>query len=533
MDNHAMNQHGLKIYFQLTMESVALGFLALVLLISGSTNVWAGGLYLPGYGSQAQPRAGAFVARADDPSALFHNPAGLARQRGTAIHLGFNVVDFSQTFTRDGSYETDPLGAHPWDGQAYAKVENDASPTLGIGSMAAIPLLSMTTDFGLNLPLTFAAGLLASHGYPFRDYSNGYVFEDPNTPPPPGRYDTLTQDAAAAAATIGVGYSISDQLHVGVTLAWGFADFKTRKHTWGIRNYEEAVAADGEVILDAKDNFIPGFGLGILYSPISHLEIGVNYRSASQIGAVGTVRSQLGAGVGVGGADSIVPDDEALCAPGGTVVAVKGCIDITLPQTATLGARWVFDDLEGERADIEFDVRWEDWSAGSDYTAVVDGQSQLLGRRLETVITRHGLRDSFSFRLGGAYNLPLSGALLNLRAGVAYDTAAAPVSFTKLDLDGFARTTVGLGLGLEVGRFQFDLGAGAIFEGDRTVASCNPTVGSPGCDGSGTDTPVADRNAPDPEQPLQGPSNQVQSPYNGGAYSQGYLLFSFGATTHF
>ena len=505
-------------------------FLAAVLSVPQAD---AGGLYLPGYGSQAQPRAGAFVAKADDPSALFHNPAGLARQRGTAIHLGFNFVNFSQTFERDGVYEADPLGAHPWDGQPYDKVENNSKPAIGIGSTAAIPMLAVASDLGLDLPVTFGFGLLAAHGYPYRDYENGYTFEDPNAPPPPGRYDILEQEAAAAFPTVAAAYSISDQFHVGLSVAWGIAEVKAKKHTWGIRNYEEAVAADGEVLFDAKDNFVPGFGLGVLYAPIPQLEIGLSYRSAAKIESVGTVRSQLGSGVGVGEPDSIVPDDQELCNSGGTIVAVAACLNITLPQTASVGARWVFRDMVGERADIEFDVRWEDWSAGSDYEAIVDGQSQLLGRRLETVITRHGFKDTFSFRLGGSYNLPVAGKALNLRAGIAHDTAAAPVSFTRLDLDGFARTTVGLGAGLEVDRYRFDLGGGAVFEGDRTVATCNPTVANPGCDGSGTDTPVADRTSPDPEQPLQGPNNQTQSPNNGGKYSQGYLLFSVGMTARF
>ena len=52
-------------------------------------------MVLPGYGSAAQPRAGAFVAKADDPSAVHHNPAGLAKQRGTVVQIGFNLVSFS------------------------------------------------------------------------------------------------------------------------------------------------------------------------------------------------------------------------------------------------------------------------------------------------------------------------------------------------------------------------------------------------------------------------------------------------------
>ena len=494
----------------------------------------AGGLYIPGYGSQAQPRGGAFTAKADDATALFHNPAGLAKQSGTAIHIGFNFVDFSQTFQREGVYETDPLGEHPWDGEAYPQVTNESKPALGFGSIAAIPLIAVATDLGLDLPIVFGAGVLAAHGYPYRNIEDDYIFEDPTTAPPPSRYDVIQQEATATNFTVGAAYKIKDTLSVGLTVAWGIAELKARKNLWGIRNYEEAVASDGEVIFDAKDNFVPGFGIGVMWAPTPMFELGANYRSASKVAAKGPTRSQLGTGVGLPGEpDAIIPDDDAFCQEGGTAAAVRGCLSVTLPQTAAIGGRFVVRDGTFERADVEFDVKWEDWSAGSDYLAVVDGQSMLLGKRLEDVVSRHGLRDTFSFRLGGSYNMPLGGNLLSLRAGAAYDTAAAPLSFTRLDLDGFARTTLGVGLGFEFSRFRIDLGGGAVIEGDRTVETCNPDVANPGCDGSGTDMAVADRESPDPEQPLQGPLNQTQSPFNGGTYTQSYVLFSLGFTARF
>ncbi len=513
-----------------------LSFLLFVIALGAfAVDAHAGGLYLPGYGSQAQPRAGAFTAKADDPTALFHNPAGLAKQAGTAIHLGFNFVDFSQAFTRDGAYEVDPLGAHPWEGQTYAEVTNQAKPSLGLGSIAAIPLLGVTSDLGLDLPMVFGVGFIAAHGYPFRDLGTDYIFEDPNTPPPITRYDIIEQEAVSAHFTFGAGYAISDRLSAGITLAWGIAELKARKHVWGIRNYEEAAAADGEVRFDAKDNFVPGFGVGILFAPTPMFEFGASYRSASKIEAKGTVRSQLGTGVGLGGEpDVIIPvDDNERCQTGGTVAALRGCLNVTLPQSAAIGGRFVIRDGGIERGDIELDLKWEDWSNGSDFVGIVDGESQLLGRRLEDVVTRHGFRDTLSVRLGGSYSLPISESDLIFRGGIAYDTAAAPNKFTRIDIDGLARTTIGAGVGLAVSRYRIDLGAGAVIEGTRTVPTCNPTVDTPGCDGSGTDRPVADRDRPDPEQPLQGPNNQTESPYNAGRYEQGYVLFSLGFTSTF
>ncbi|MBL4770360.1 MAG: outer membrane protein transport protein, partial [Planctomycetes bacterium] len=126
----------------------------------------AGGTAIPGYGSQAQPRAGAFVAKADDPSAIYHNPAGLVKMSGTVIQLGINLINFSQTFQRSGSYDDCtgakcPVGGVPYAGQPYPKTENTSHGAVHVGDYAVVPLISVVSDLGLDLPMVFAAGVFA------------------------------------------------------------------------------------------------------------------------------------------------------------------------------------------------------------------------------------------------------------------------------------------------------------------------------------------------------------------------------------
>jgi long-chain fatty acid transport protein len=496
----------------------------------------AGGLSVPGYGSAAQPRAGAFVAKADDPSALFHNPAGLARQRGTSLHIGVNLLHFDQKFQRAGVYDDIQLADEPYEGQPYAPVEDGSNP-FGLGSTLPIPLIAVSTDLGLDLPVQFAAGFLLDNAYPFRDYEDDYLFEAPGVAPPPQRYDVITQEVLAAFPTVGAGYSITDTIHIGAAFAWGFGIIEAKKHVWGIRNYEEWVAQDGQVTFKASDKFVPALSAGVLWEATPSIELAAAYRTQINVGARGDLSSTLGSNVAPEGIpDEIEPVDDSLskCETGGRIGAIKACLDVKIPQHAIIGARYIIRDGDRERADIEFDVQWEDWSNASDVRLVADGQAAATGRALEEVISRHGFKDTFSFRLGGSYNIPVGASTLSVRAGAAYDTAAADNEFTRLDLDGFARTTLGLGVGYQTGRWSIDLGVGASLEADRTVsADCNPEVATPGCEGTGSDTPVRDRTSPDPEQPLLGPFNQVQSPFNGGEYSQGYLLGSVGVTSRF
>jgi len=47
-----------------------------------------GGIEVPMQGARASGQADAFTAQADDPSAIFYNPAGLTQLRGTQISAG-------------------------------------------------------------------------------------------------------------------------------------------------------------------------------------------------------------------------------------------------------------------------------------------------------------------------------------------------------------------------------------------------------------------------------------------------------------
>ena len=60
-------------------------------LVTWSASAQAGGFELPDNGAQALGRGATFVAKADDTTAMYYNPAGLARQRGTRLYVGGNL----------------------------------------------------------------------------------------------------------------------------------------------------------------------------------------------------------------------------------------------------------------------------------------------------------------------------------------------------------------------------------------------------------------------------------------------------------
>jgi long-subunit fatty acid transport protein len=539
----------------------------------------AGGLFLPGAGAVSTSRAGAAVASADDGEALALNPAGIAKSTGNTITISAAMLQYAMEFQRRGTYEAVPGEAYPYADQPYAVEQNDASPSLGIGSVQPVPVIAFLTDLGGRVPgVHLGVGLYAPNAYPFRDMCTKvpagcqkYVFnDDPNQPPPPARYDIMKQEAVVILPSLAVAYRILPGLDVGLRLSAGRAQLKSTTALWGTpnANYEEDIKKDGVFAVDATDSFVPAFGLGVAYRPTPNIELGASYTSEIDVHASGTATAQLGPsaaslslGAGLPAASvSIVPVDDqvARCAAGGRPDLLKGCIDLALPMTLQLGGRYKFLDASGNlKGDLELDLDWENWGKtcsaaeidsgsctnASDYRVVVDAQAALNGAPIATLNTsdvRHNLQDTYGVRLGGSYHIAVgarrehdASSEVIVRGGIGYDTTAARTGWLRSDLDGAARTTIALGAAYRTQRFEISVGAGAALEGTTSnpnagggAQPCNPTQAAPSC-GSG------DRQGPDPINPLLPADGQVESPVAQGDYKSHYLLFMLGVSTWF
>src|SRR6185369_8597989 len=96
----------------------------LLLLITLPTRAFAGGLEFPGTGTEPLGRGAAFTAKADDPTAVEYNVAGLARQRGTRLLFDANLVFSSFDFQRAGRYPDNPSNpVTPWGGKPFPIVQ--------------------------------------------------------------------------------------------------------------------------------------------------------------------------------------------------------------------------------------------------------------------------------------------------------------------------------------------------------------------------------------------------------------------------
>ncbi len=116
-----------------------------------------GGYYTGALGARAAGRGGAFVARADDVTAISVNPAGLANLRGTHLEVGNQVSYNGYSYTRAPTLDWGNAQNNMAPTVTFAKVSN------GTPAQAADPFIGLSTDFGLP-DWTFGVAAFAPPG---------------------------------------------------------------------------------------------------------------------------------------------------------------------------------------------------------------------------------------------------------------------------------------------------------------------------------------------------------------------------------
>ena len=121
-------------------------------MLLASTTAWPLGIRISDQDAQATARGNAFAATADNPSALYYNPAGISQLEGHNVRAGVYGISLESTVrnTATGSYST-------------------------IGDAAAVPQLYYTfspeesrLSFGLGVYSPYGLSLEWPDAVPFR-----------------------------------------------------------------------------------------------------------------------------------------------------------------------------------------------------------------------------------------------------------------------------------------------------------------------------------------------------------------------------
>ena len=339
-------------------------FMSLTLLsLAAAQQAQAGGimLYEIGTDNVGLANAGA-AARAQGPSTIASNPAGMSYLSGTQITGGLQVLYGDISFSRDG--DTNVAGSNsgnaldPIPGASFfISHQLDDNWSIGFGSYG---------DFGLAV-----------------NYDNDWS----------GRYFAQNSSIAGLSLVPSVAYRFDDQWSVGVGV----------KAMYGMLQAQTAIDRSPLGLLDRGDGQYKyedsdwGYGanVGVIYAPQPGTRIGLAYTSK---------------------VDLDFKDNLDVKGNGAVLDRLDGTdtqLSMQVPQTVTLS---LFQQLDQQWA-LLASVNWQDWSEFGEIGVEVD--TAATGSRSTTVDAKY--KDTYQLALGAQYQASKEW-LWNV--GVAYDSSA-------------------------------------------------------------------------------------------------------------
>jgi len=390
-------------------------FAVLMILVLTAGTSFASGFRLPEAGVKAMGMAFAFTAQADDPSAIYFNPAGLTQLQGQNVMLG-------ATYVRENGAEFN--GSTPLTG---GLVTNETQKTLNF----VIPnaYYTYTTKDGWY---SFGVGIFSPFGLA-QEYNGNSIFRNQVT--------KIELETVVINPTLA--FKVNEYLSVGVGVDYMWGKVKYNKTPvippafGGPGSFETTLEGDGDAW---------GWNFGILLKPTENLKVGFNYRSPFDLDvkdADFTAENPMG---------SVPP-----IFPMGTTSA-HGTVH--MPATAALGAAYTYGRLT-----VEADADWTLWHSYSDLTIINDAYPAIYS---STAVKNW--KDVCAFRMGAEYRVidPLA-----LRLGFAYDPTPAPATTLGPELPDATRMNYNVGIGYKIGKVTIDAAFLYIDRFDRTVSNAN------------------------------------------------------------
>lgn len=208
-----------------------------------TTSAWALGIRIADQDPFATARGNAFAATADNPSAIFYNPAGLTQLEGHHLRIGGYAIALKSEFTS-------PAGL-----QFSTKSRTEVAPQLYYA-------------YGMKeQPLAFGLGLYAPYGLALEWPANsvfGPVF---------GQMTYLSVNPVAA-------WQVHPTLSLAAGLTLNYADTEIRQ--------QAITGAPASLNRFKGEDTDAGFNLGLLWQPMKQHSFGVNYRSPTTQNFSGT-----------------------------------------------------------------------------------------------------------------------------------------------------------------------------------------------------------------------------------------------------
>ncbi len=387
-----------------------------VLLASGSA--FASGFALPEQGAKAVGMGGAFVATADDPSAIYYNVAGLAQQRTAEFLVGGTAITFSNQFTGDPNdpFTSGQSGRY----RAHTFVPPNAYFILPIGG-------NLTAGVGLMTPF----GLRTN-------------WQDPW----PGRF--ISRDANVKVLSVEPALawqSGSGNFAFGVGAEYRRGRLALNRNNGTIDPFTGRIDDVANAYLSSNWDSTWAYNAGILIKGGSW-RFGASYRTSANIDFTGdatftqipTGNAQLDAIV-----KSQLPPNQSISTT------------INFPATAQAGIAFT----TANKWDLEFDASRTTWSRFKALNVVFSQTPAVNLNRAEN------WKDTMAYRVGA--NKPVS-EHWDVRFGAVYDRNPEPTDVVGALLPDSDREGVTFGVGYHKGHFILDATEFALHFKTRSTA---------------------------------------------------------------
>ncbi|MEW6719641.1 MAG: OmpP1/FadL family transporter [Thermodesulfobacteriota bacterium] len=410
--------------------------LSVALMLAAGTS-FAAGFRLPEAGVKAMGMGFAFTAQADDPSAIYFNPAGLMQLEGKNVMVGATYVhENGGEFT--GS--TPLTGATPG---VPGLTVSETQKTLHF----MIPNAYFTST-NKKRGIAYGVGIFAPFGLG-QEYKDafGSIF----------RNQVTKIDLQTIVINPTFAFEVDEMLSIGfgIDYMYGMATLgKTPVSTaLGGNLYNLELEGSGDAW---------GYNFGVLIKPTKNVRIGASYRSSFDLNVKDgdvNLNSINTTGVAALGGASV---SQAFFG-GGTTFATKGDALIKMPATFALGVAYTMD-----RWTFEADADWTFWSSFKSLPITIRDQRPPV---LVSTNSDKQWRDVCAIRLGAEYRVtdPLA-----LRAGFVYDPTPVPAETLGPELPDATRLNYMVGAGYKIGPWTIDTALMYIDKKERTISNVRP-----------------------------------------------------------
>ena len=405
------------------MKKMCIGLAVILALAAG---LLGNGLNLNGLGARAASMGGAFVGLADDFTAVFWNPAGLALlNRGTFGLTGDLLVPKSQ-YALNSSFDM--------------KTKNKYYPAGLVGYFRPI---------GDRVVVGLGAYTLSGLGANW----NNTGFETALAYPRPPTFFTPPLENYVWRSFIGsitlapsVAVKIADWIFFGATLNINYGFFRTDQ--WGMSavlpTKPPTLVNLGQQSLDIK-GWGTGATFGLLVKPSEWMSFGLTYRMQSKMSLRGTMEFD---NIGLLG----LPDssDTSLEVPSPTWLA--GGVAVKPLENLT----------------VTFDLQWTNWAKLSTLNLVFDDP---LWAEDEDMADKSAMVLDWKNRLQVRCGLEYTAGDFAIRAGYYNDPAPAPAETMNVLIPSFTYNSLTAGFGYRKGGFKVDVGLEYLIGQKRTVTA--------------------------------------------------------------